>query len=281
VFEIFVLYKIKSQLNIIKNSELLMKITSKAIFLFSFLIISSIILPIYADSSAGITATANKDSYQQGDKVIISGSVSQTIDDNPVTIIVRNPMGNVYDVGQEDLLNNLFVHDFVINDNSLGGVYTVNIKYGTQTTQLHFTVNSSVLSIIQVIDSQIKIRTNGTNLIKYGDVSVSPSEKKITVSMDTSRVTTSSVEQQYQIPKKIVDTPGGEIVLKVDGNQILCAQSETDTIRILDCDIPSGSKEVELSGAIVIPEFGPLAGLAISLSIIAVVALSRTSKIHF
>ena len=62
-----------------------------------------------------------------------------------------------------------------------------------------------------------------------------PSEKKITISIDTSMVTTSFVNQQYQIPKKIVDTPGGEIILKVDGNQILCAQSETDTMRILDC----------------------------------------------
>jgi hypothetical protein len=254
-----------------------MKIISKAILLLSVLVISSIVCPVYADNS-GITATTNKNTYEQGDKVIISGSVPQVSGNSPVTIIVRNPMGNVYDVGQEDLLNTLFVHDFVINDNSLGGEYTVNVKYGSQTIQFHFTVNASTLSIIPVIDSQIKIRTNGTNLVKYGDVSVSPSEKKITVVMDTSKVTTSTIKQQYQIPKKIVDTPGGEIVLMIDGNRILCAQSETDTIHILDCDIPSGSKELELSGTFVIPEFGPLAGLIVSTSVIVVVIISRTFK---
>jgi len=257
-----------------------MMISRNVVLFFSFLCISSIVFPAYADGG-GITAISNKSNYQQGDKVIISGSVTHAIDDNPVTIIIRNPMGNVYDVGQSDLLSNLFVHDFVISDNSMGGGYTAIIKYGTQTTQLQFTVNTSVLTTIQVIDSQIKIRTNGTNLVKYGDVSVSPSEKKITISLDTSQVKTNTVVQQYQIPKRIVDTPGGEIVLKVDGNQILCAQSETNTIRILDCPIPSGSKEIELFGAIVIPEFGPLTGLTILLSIIAVLSVSRITKLHF
>jgi hypothetical protein len=250
------------------------------IILLSFLVVSSIILPSYADSPV-ITAISNKNVYEQGDKVIISGSVPQAIDGSPVTIIIRNPMGNVYDVGQVNLLNNLFVHDFVINDNSLGGQYTVNVKYGAQAMQFYFTVNSSTLTVIPVIDSEIKIRTNGTNLVKYGDISILPEDKKITVAMDTSNVLTSTIDQQYQIPKKIVDTPGGEIVLMTDGNRILCAQSETDTMRILDCPIPATSKELELSGTFVIPEFGPLAGIAISISMLAVIVLSRTYKISF
>ncbi len=257
-----------------------MKIKNNVIILLSVLTLSSIVLPAYADTSV-ITAVSNKNVYQQGDKVIISGSVPQIVDGNPVTIIIRNPMGNVYDVGQVGLLNNLFVHDFVISDNSIGGDYTVNVKYDAQDIQFHFTVVASTLTVIPIIDSEIKIRTNGTNPVSYGDVSVSPSDNKITVAMDTSNVKTSTVDQQYQIPKKIVDTPGGEIILMTDGNRILCAQSETDTIRILDCAIPAGSKELELSGTYVIPEFGPLAGLAISIAIMAVVVLSRTWKISF
>ena len=242
-----------------------------------FLAMSSMIISSYADTG-GITAISNKNTYELGDKVIISGSVPQVVNNTPVTIIIRNPMGNVYDVGQVDLLNNLFVHDFVINDNSLNGLYTVNVKYGSQTIQFQFTVNASTLTIIPVIDYQIKIRTNGTNLVKYGDVSVSPVDKTITIAMDTSNVKTDTIEQQYQIPKKIVDTPGGEIVLMTDGNRIQCAQSEADTIRILDCAIPEGSKELELSGTFVIPEFGSLAGFAITIAIISVIGLSKINR---
>ena len=251
------------------------------LFLMTLLMIPSLVVPIFADGSSGISAAANKDSYQPGDKVIISGSVEKIVNSDPVTIIVRNPMGNVYDVGQVTLLNNLFVHDFVLNDDSLGGMYDVNIKYGTVSTQLHFMLDAGSLSTIPVYDSEIKIRTNGTNPIKYGDVSVSTVDKTITISMDMSAVQGSSANQQYQIPKTVIDAPGGNIILKANGNQILCAQSETDTMRILDCRIPANSTNIELAGTVVIPEFGPLAGLAISISLIAAVVLSRTSKIHF
>ncbi len=255
-----------------------MNISKNMIFLILLFIIPSVIIPIYADDS-GITVSTNKDSYQPGDKVIISGSVGQVVNSNPVDIIVRSPMGNVYDVGQVNLLNNIFVHDFVLNDDSVGGTYTIHVKYGNSSGQLQFVLDSGALSTIPVFDSEIKIRTNGTNLVKYYNAIVS-SNNTIKISMDTSQISSKSVNQEYQIPKKIIDAPGGNIVLKVDGNQLLCPQSETDTIRILDCVIPANSTEIELVGTTVIPEFGPLAGLTISASIIVAVVLSRAFKIH-
>ncbi len=255
-----------------------MKIIRNVIFLLSFLTLSSIVCTAYADTGT-ITAASDKSSYEQGDKVTISGSVPQLVDGNPVTIIIRNPMGNVYDVGQVNLTNNRFVHDFVISDDSIGGDYTVNVKYDTQTSHFHFTVTPSTLTIIPVLDSQITVRTIGTNLVQYGDVAVSTTENKITVAMNTFNVTTNTVEQKYQIPKEIVDTSSGEIALTVDGNNIQCTQSETYTMRILDCYIPIGSKELELSGTSVIPEFGQFAALAISIAMITVIVLSRIRKI--
>ncbi len=260
-------------------SQTLLIVPSKIFFLLLFLFVPSFLLQVYANSDS-LDATLNSENFQIGDKVIINGSVSNIVNHNPVTIIVRDPIGNVYEIGQVDLSNNLFTHDFLINDNSLGGIYTINIKYATESLQLHFAVNASVLTTIQVMDSEIKVRTNGTNLIKYGNVVISPSTKTISISMDTSKLTTNSVDQQYQIPKKIIDTPNGKINFKVDGNRITCAQSETDTMRILDCTIPFGSKEIELSGDMVIPEFGSLAGFTILASLIMIIFFSKTSKIH-
>ncbi len=211
------------------------------------------ITDVYAQISE-ISATTNKQSYELGDKVIISGSV-QLVSGAPVTIIVRNPMGNVYDVGQVTLMNNLFSHDFVLNDDSQGGTYTVNIKHGTQSTQINFVVNVGQLTIIPVLDGEIKVRSNGTNLIKYGDVQVSPIDKTVTISLDTSKIV-GSVKQEFQIPKNVIDHPGGLLVVKTDGQEIQCTQSETSTQRILDCLIQSGSKELKIIGTVVIPEFG-------------------------
>src|SRR5438445_2532440 len=121
----------------------------------------------------GIIATANKSTYQPDDKVIITGSVAKVVNDNPVTIIVRNPIGNVYEVGQVTLSNNLFVHDFVLNENITPGIYNVEIKHGTQTGQITFVVYGSQMQLINVEEYVIKVRGNNTNLIKYGGVSVS------------------------------------------------------------------------------------------------------------
>src|SRR5437867_2411035 len=160
----------------------------------------------YAQNS-GISATTSKESYVPGDKVTISGSV-QLVSGTPVTIIVRNPMGNVYDVGQVILVNNLFTHDFVLSDDSQGGTYMANIKHGTQSTQIHFVVNVGHLTVIPVLEGEIKVRSNSTNQIKYGDVQVSTIDSTITIAMDTSKIS-GSVNQEFQIPKSVIDSPAG------------------------------------------------------------------------
>jgi hypothetical protein len=250
------------------------------VLLIFFLLIPSILFHSYAQNPPGLTVKANKETYQPGDKVVISGSVLNKVNSNPVTIIVRNPMGNVYEIGQVNLENNLFVHDFILSENSMSGNYTLNVKYGTLATQFHFELNTGFLIRIPVLDSEIKVWTNDTNLVKYGNASVSRVDNSIEISMDTSKITSSSVNQQYQIPKKVIDNPGSQILTKVDGNKISCTQSETDTLRILDCAIPSGSKQLELFGTMVIPEFGPLTGLMVSIALIVMVVISRTSRIH-
>ena len=264
-----------------------MSLSVKLLVLLSFLLIPFMFFPVYAQSS-DISATTNKSAYQPGDKVIITGSVQTIVDDNPVTIIVRNPMGNVYDVGQVKLLNNLFVHDFVLNDNSDGGIYTVNIKHGTQSTQIQFIVNAGQLILVPVIDpqtlqqaSEIKVRTNGTNPIKYGNVAVSIIDNSIKIPMNATGMTTKSINQQYQVPKSVIDSPGSQLVVKIDGSAIPCTQTETPTVRILDCIVQSTSKELELFGTFIIPEFGSLAGAIVVISLIMAVIITKRSKIHF
>lgn len=251
------------------------------ISILSFLMIFSMSIPAFAQNAGEISANTNKSTYQPGDKVIISGFVNHEVNNNPVTIIVRNPIGNIYAVGQEKLINNAFNHDFVLNDDSQGGTYTINIKQGIQTTQIQFLVNAGQTITIPVLDNAIKVRTNGTNPIKYTDVSVSTTDFTIRVTMDTSGMSSNSLDQQYQIPKKVIDAPGSQLVVKVDGTPVTCTQSETNVTRILDCSIQSNSKELELIGTVVIPEFGTLAEIVIAISITMTIVLSKSSRSTF
>ena len=138
-------------------------------WLIAIILLASIVLMPQignGQTSGGITASTNKSEYQPGDKVIITGKVQKIEEDQPVTILIRNPIHNVYDVGQVDLQNDIFVHDFVISNNSKPGDYTIQIKYADQSAELHFTVTSGLVQIIPVGTSSIKVIGNEIGLIK-------------------------------------------------------------------------------------------------------------------
>ncbi len=253
-----------------------MQASTKVFMGLSFLLLI-VVIPAFAQTPSQLYASTNKMTYQPGDKVIITGSVPKIVNDNPATVIVRNPIGNVYEVGQVKLLNKIFVQDFVLNDDSLGGVYTVNVKYGDSSFQTQFSVNAGQLTLIPVMDGQIKVRTNGTELIQYNNVIVSTESKTITISMNSSAVAENNIMQEYQIPKAVIDYPGQQLIVKVDGNQITCTGTETLTERILDCLIPSNSKELQFIGSVVIPEFGPI---VITVMLSALFVSTLVSKFH-
>ena len=230
--------------------------------------------------STGIIATTNKPVYQLGDKVVISGTVSKVINNNPVTIMVINPIGNVYDVGQVSLSNNLFTHDFVLGEGATSGTYDVKIKYGDQTGNTSFAVQVGQTQLIPVGDYTIKVRSNNTSLIKYSDVSISTIDNSLTVTVNASATSSGYVMQEFQIPKKIIDAPGSLLIVKMDGLTSQCAQIETPSDRILDCMIPVDATQLQIFGTVVIPEFGPIAMLILTIGVIGIIFLSNKVKIN-
>lgn len=230
--------------------------------------------------STGIIVTTNKPVYQLGDKVIISGSVAKVVNNNPVTIMVINPIGNVYEVGQVSLSNNLFTHDFVLGEDATSGTYDVKTKYADQSGNTSFVVQVGQMQLIQVGDYVIKVRGNNTGLIKYSDVSISTIDNSLSVTVNASAISGGSVMQEFQIPKKIIDAPGSLLVTKIDGIISQCTQIETPSDRILDCMIPADATQLQLFGTTVIPEFGPIAMLILTAGIIGTIFLSSKVKIN-
>ena len=234
----------------------------------------------HAQNLAGISVSMNKSTYEAGDKVIITGSIQQATNENPVTIIVRNPIGNVYEVGQVLLLNNLFVHDFVLSDDAQGGTYTVNIRQDNQISKIQFQVVAGQTQIIPVFDSEIRVSGENTSLIKYGNVEVSTADNSIIIQMDTTKIQNGSISEEYHVPKRVVDAVGGQLVVKENANDVDCTQTETDTERTLECPIQAGTKELTIIGTTVIPEF-VAAPYVLVFSIIAVMIFTRTSHFGF
>jgi len=229
-------------------------------------------------NSNGIAATTNKLTYKTGEKVIISGTVENIVEGVPVTILIRNPIQNVYNVGQIDLLNNVFIHDLVINDASKPGIYTVEIKHGSQYAKLQFIVNVGLIQTISIGTTQIKVKGEEIGLIKYKDAQISTQEKSITIPLNIVSVSDSSIMQEFEIPKEAIDAPGQSLIVEIDDVVLNCSETETNSARILNCLIPPYARAMKITGTSVIPEFGAIAAMILIISM-AVVALTRVKRV--
>ena len=191
---------------------------------------------IAQSSSDEIAASTNSLSYKPGDKVTITGTVKNVIGSNPVTILIRNPIQNVYAVGQVDIHNNVFVYDFVISDTSKPGTYTVDIKYGEQSAKLQFTVSSGLIQNILVENSSIKVRGDVLGLIKYQNVHISPQENSITIQLSIES-SMDPIPQEFEIPKEVINAEQS-LIVQIDGKNLDCSEIETSKSKILNCFIP-------------------------------------------
>jgi predicted secreted protein with PEFG-CTERM motif len=227
-------------------------------------------------SSDEITVSTNSLSYKPGEKVTITGTVKNVISGNPVTILIRNPIQNVYAVGQVAIHNNIFVHDFVISDNSKPGTYTVDIKHGEQSARLQFTVSSGLIQNISVESSSIKVRGDVLGLIKYKNVYISPQENSITIQLSI-ETPIDPIPQEFEIPKEVIDAEQS-LIVEVDGKTLNCSETETSKSRILDCFIPQSARELKIIGTSVIPEFGAVVLLVLVLSIASLIAYTKIRK---
>jgi len=230
---------------------------------------------VHAQTSAELSASTNKQSYEPGDKVIITGNVQQPTDKNPVTIIVRNPIGNVYEVGQVTLMNSIFVHDFVLSNDAQGGIYTVNMRQGNETAQIQFQVITGQTQVIPVFDSEIRVSGKYTSLIKYGNVQISTSDNSITISIDASKIQNDSVTEQYHLPKHVIDTTSEQLIVQENGHDVSCTQTNSDVERVLDCPVSQGTKEITVVGTSVIPEFGTITTSILAMGVVVIIALSQ------
>lgn len=229
----------------------------------------------HAQIDQGLAASTDKQSYQPGDRVVISGTIKQPTDDNPVTIIVRNPIGNVYEVGQVPLVDNGFSHNFVLSSDAKNGNYTVIARQGGMTSQFQFQVMPGQVQIIPVLDGEIRSTGTYASLIKYGTAQVSVAENSITIPVDTTKIQNNTVTEEYRVPKHVIDSTYGLLVVKENGIVVDCTQSEADGERVLDCPVNKGTYSMTLVGTSVIPEFGPVAGLALAVGLSTMAIFSR------
>lgn len=239
---------------------------------------------------SGINVTTDKESYLDGDTIMISGQVRDLLSGTPVSLQVFAANGNLVTIQQLDVSPDKTFSTEISAGGSLWksqGTYTVKVLYGTQsrTAEATFEFGGSDGGITKPSTTVKVDRTNFVLSYKItgGSVlSVTPDDEAN--SLIIAIKTTSDGELTITLPRALIDalTPTGQdddFFVLIDGEEVEFEEVTTATDRTLTIKFPDGAEEIEIIGSFVVPEFGTIAALILAVAIISIIAVSAKTRL--
>ena len=238
-----------------------------------------------------IIVTTDKTSYNDGDKVMISGSTQDYISDTPITVRIISPIGNIVKVDQVDLGSDRTFSTSITATGALwqeAGAYTVKVQYGSpdRTAQTTFQFAGSSTTggnTIKVDGTDLSVKysiTNGKVLGIKADIQ----SKSLIVSIQT----TGDGVLTVTLPRALINATlptcqDDKYYVLVDNQEEDGFQetSTTTTDRTLSIPFTDGTEEIEIIGTQIIPEFGPIAALVLAIAIVSIIAVSAKTGLRF
>ena len=238
-------------------------------------------------SVSPITVTTDNQSYSDGSKIVISGYTRDYIPNMPITVMIRNPLGNIVMVAQVPLETDKTYSTIVTSGGSIwqaAGTYEVDVTFGT--------VERSAKTTFQFAGSNLptmpsnSFAVEGTNYTVTYDITngkilgmkTDSQAKSLLVAIQT----TDDGVLTITLPRALIDAKAGNLddkffVLVNSQEADFTETNTTTTDRTLSIPFVDGTEEIEIIGTQVVPEFGPLVTLILAIAIISIIAV--TSKI--
>jgi len=266
----------------------------------SIIVISSLILlPFFGDGSFAqsdqmLSVSTEKESYQAGEPIQVSGIAESKLEDFKVTIRVYNPVNNLIHIDEFDV-NDDGTFDGKIST-SIGGLwakdgtYTIFVDYYSSeraTTQFEFgkIISSEVKDSVPefsmedekstdsmfVEDYELQYELTGAEIIR---ITPDTEMKSLIIEIKTY----SDGDLRITLPKDVIDTDEEGFFILVDGvetNHDAISNSENWSFVI---PFSNGSEEIEIIGTYVIPEFGTIAVLILVTAITTIIVISAKNK---
>jgi len=260
--------------------------------------LNPVLLQNYTNSTTGlpgmsipqITVTTDKPSYNDGDKITISGITNDYISGTPVTVEIRNPIGNVVKFDQVDVGTDKTYSTTVVATGSLwqaAGTYSIFVEFGSQDRTAKTTFQFSGSSISKVPST---IPVDGTNLSvlytitngKVLDIKADTQSKSLIVSIQT----TGDGVLTITLPRALIDAQANgqddQYFVLNDGQEASFQEiNKTSTDRTLSIPFTDGTQQIEIIGTQIVPEFGPIAALVLAIAIVSIIAVSAKTGLRF
>jgi predicted secreted protein with PEFG-CTERM motif len=245
--------------------------------------------PTTTTTGVPITVTTDKTSYNDGDKITISGTTQDYISGTPVSVIIRNPIGNVVTIAQPDLGSDRTYSTTVTSGGAVwqaAGTYEVDVYFGSKDrsakTTFQFTAGTQPGNTIKVDGTDFSVTysiTNGKVLGIKADIQ----SRSLIVSIQT----TGDGQLTIDLPralidaKKTTDQTDDQFFVLNDGQEAQFTETKTTTDRTLTIPFTNGTGQIEIIGTFIVPEFGPIAVLVLAIAIISIIAVSAKTGLRF
>jgi len=258
------------------------------------MIITVSIIPVFAQNSESMTININKETYTQGDTIVVFGQVNKMINGLPDISIQIYNAGNLVFVAQPKLAVDGTYAESIFASGKLwktNGTYLVRVFY---TEEIIAETNFKFYNTEQTIDPSSTLSVNIPNASEVFDVGYAITTGEVTniqVDKDNySLVVDFNIDTAgnlvLSLPRDSFDaktTEGSDdefivLITNISGDTFeveyeeMQTNSESRTIKI---PFVGGDYKIQLIGTYVIPEFGTIAIMILSVSIISVIILSK------
>jgi len=261
--------------------------------IFSVLIIL-VLIPagtVFANPSL-ISVQTDDTSYDEGETIVISGTIETIIGQTPVTLQLFKD-GNMVEIAQIVISKDGNYSYTILAEGSMWqkqGEYVVKVTYGegnvAETTFLYIP-NSEVLTTIDIFE--VDAGNSGTFDISYNirggtisNISIDENIFGLVVDIDTS----DDGKIVLDLPRKYIDAEkqNGKdevfiiLIEKQNGEVVETTYAEETSyseIRTLSINFDEGDSKIQIIGTYVIPEFGTIVMIILTIGIMTSVLLTR------
>lgn len=242
--------------------------------------------PAFAQMFEPVVVTTDKDSYMEGDIVMISGQVLQR-HSGGLAVQVIAPNGNVVAIAQPAISpGNTFTYNLVTGGQmTQEGIYTIEASYSLRgeprmgTTTFMYTPLDTPGVVVDGTEFEPNFTITGGMVVAM-HTNADANTLIIDVNARDDGMISITLPRML-IDSKLADGTDDSFFVLVDGEEVDYEEtSATEDSRTLVIAFPVGTERIEIIGTwAAVPEFGTIAALILAVAIVSIVAVSARSRL--
>jgi predicted secreted protein with PEFG-CTERM motif len=259
----------------------------KIIIFYTLIILGVISIGTAFAEGSLISVQTNDNNYSEGDTILISGNIVTIIGNTQITMQLFQG-GNLIEIAQIKVSQDGNYSHTVIAQGPLWknqGSYMVKVTYGEGNiaeTLFDYTPESEIVETTK--DFPVDAGDSGTFDVKYTirggiveSIQIEPENLGILVkinSLDDGKII-------LELPRESIDAEkqngkDEKFIILINGAQTTYEEMQSDSIvRIIGINFEKGDSEIQIIGTHVIPEFGTIAMIILTIGIVTSILLTK------